>query len=90
MGSKLRISSPQASDFSISQAPSDSIAPSSASSFQIRFTPKASGLRSATVIIESDDPNTPNFSFVVQGTGTNEKQEQPTNQYLIALPIVRK
>jgi hypothetical protein len=89
-GSKIRISGAHASDFSISQAPSDSIAPSSASSFQIRFTPKANGLRSATVTIESDDPNTPSFSFVVQGTGTNEKQEQPTTQYTIALPIVRK
>lgn len=89
-GTKIRISGAHASDFNISQEPSSSIAPSAASSFQIRFAPKASGLRSATIIIESDDPNTPSFSFVVQGTGTSEQPEQPTNQYTIALPIVRK
>lgn len=88
--SKLRISGTHASDFSISQLPNSTIAPSSASGFQIRFTPKASGLRSAIVTIESEDPTIPSFSFVIQGMGTSEKQEQPNNQYFIALPFVRK
>ena len=44
----INITGPHASDFEVMSQPSATIAPGSSSSFQLRFTPGAVGLRSAT------------------------------------------
>jgi hypothetical protein len=59
----------QAADFSITQTPDSSIEPGAFSTLEITFLPTALGLRSATVSIPSNDPDSSPFSFAIAGTG---------------------
>ncbi|WP_035756737.1 HYR domain-containing protein, partial [Hugenholtzia roseola] len=57
--------------FSVNIVPASSIAPSLSSTFEITYLPTAAGTHEATVSIVSDDPDTPNFTFLIRGVGTN-------------------
>lgn len=58
-----------AGDFAISNVPS-SIAPNSTATFNVTLTPSATGARSTTISVVSDDVSNTPYTFVVAGTGT--------------------
>ncbi len=57
------------SDFFIHSDIATPLAAGSSETFTITFTPQAVGLRQASVTLHTDDPNTPTFTFDIQGTG---------------------
>lgn len=60
-----------ASDFAVTVNPVTPIAALTGSTtFEITFTPSASGLRTATLSIANNDPNENPYDFTIQGTGT--------------------
>lgn len=64
----VQISGTHASEFVIDQT---NLAPSFAasSSFKVTFTPGATGLRTATILIPNSDPNEGDYTFVIVGSG---------------------
>lgn len=60
-----------AGDFSVVGLPATPVAADSATSFQVRFSPSAAGLRAATVAIPSSDGHQSPYIFSIQGKGTN-------------------
>ncbi|MCX8123971.1 MAG: choice-of-anchor D domain-containing protein [Spirochaetes bacterium] len=59
--------------FILETSPSTTINPSATTTFSIRFNPQTlsdTGNKNATVVIQSNDPNIPLYTFTVQGTGT--------------------
>ena len=66
----ITISGANAADFSVTAIPSNSIASSSNTTFEITFTPSAVGLRTATLSIANDDSDENPYNFNIQGTGT--------------------
>ncbi|WP_338814216.1 choice-of-anchor D domain-containing protein [Bernardetia sp. Wsw4-3y2] len=64
----IAISGTNAGDFAISSTPT-SIANSDSEDFIITFTPTNFGTRNATVIINTDNCETPSYTFDIQGTG---------------------
>lgn len=80
------LSGSAAGDFSIPQLPPTSIAPGSSAAFTVRFTPVLNGARTASVIISSNDPETPAFAIGLNGTGLAQPDiaiEHPLGQALI-------
>lgn len=67
---RVRISGPAAADFVLVADAASTVAPSSSTGFTIRFDPRASGLRQATVTIISTDPDTQSYSFAISGRGS--------------------
>ncbi len=65
----ISISGTHSSDFSVTSIPSNSIAASSSTTFQITFDPSAAGVRSATLSIENNDSDENPYNFSIQGTG---------------------
>jgi hypothetical protein len=64
------ISGANASDFTVTTIPSNSIAATSGSTtFVVTFTPSAIGLRTATITINNNDSNEGVYNFDIQGTG---------------------
>ncbi|NSW44518.1 MAG: choice-of-anchor D domain-containing protein [Bacteroidales bacterium] len=59
-----------ASDFSVTAIPSNSIAASGSTTFQVTFDPSAAGLRTATISIANSDADENPYNFSIQGTGT--------------------
>jgi len=59
-----------ASDFSVTTAPASTIATPGSSSFQVTFTPGATGIRNATLIITNSDCDEAIYNFAISGTGT--------------------
>jgi hypothetical protein len=58
-------------DFSVTSQPTSPVAPTNGSTtFSVAFTPKANGLRTATVSIPNNDSNENPYDFTIQGTGT--------------------
>jgi hypothetical protein len=64
------IRGPNAADFAVRVRPPASIAAGGTAKFEVRFDPKAAGLRMATVSIPSDDADEDPYDFAIQGTGT--------------------
>lgn len=60
-----------ADDFSVTTAPSASIAAGGSTTFDITFDPSWTGTRTATVSIANNDSNEDPYTFSIQGTGTN-------------------
>lgn len=58
-------------DFSVTAIPSNSIAVSGTTTFEVTFDPSGSGIRSATISIANDDFDENPYDFTIQGTGTN-------------------
>lgn len=56
-------------DFTVINQPSSQIDPSDSSSFILRFAPIELGRRVGIILITSNDPNYPNFTFSVEGVG---------------------
>ena len=56
-------------DFQITQPTSTIVQPNHGVVFPIKFTPQAAGVRTAEVIIHSDDPDENPYSFVIRGIG---------------------
>lgn len=65
----VTISGPNAADYSVTAIPSNTIATSGNTTFQIRFDPSADGLRTATVSIANNDSNENPYTFAIQGIG---------------------
>ena len=63
------ISGAHAADFAVTAIPSNSIAASSSTTFQITFDPSADGLRTATISITNNDADENPYTFAIQGTG---------------------
>lgn len=60
-----------ADDFSVTTAPSSSVAAGGSTTFDITFDPSWTGTRTATVSIANNDSNEDPYTFSIQGTGTN-------------------
>lgn len=73
--SAVTITGPNASDFSVVTQPTSPVAPGASTRFTIRFTPSASGLRSATVTLANNDPDEAPYTFAVQGAGLMSGRE---------------
>jgi hypothetical protein len=58
-----------ANDFTITMYPSNSIAISGSTTFQITFDPSAGGIRTATLSIQNNDSDENPYTFAIQGTG---------------------
>lgn len=56
--------------FTVTIPPADEVPPDESTSFEITFDPGEPGLHWATVTIDSNDPNTGFFTFMIEGTGT--------------------
>jgi trimeric autotransporter adhesin len=68
----ITISGANASDFSVTTLPgSTSLASSASTTFVVTFNPSATGLRTATISIASNDANENPYDFTIQGTGTD-------------------
>lgn len=68
--SRVTISGGNAADFTvISQPSAATIAAAGSLTFQVRFDPSATGVRSTTLIITSDDADESTYDFTIQGTG---------------------
>lgn len=67
----VSISGTNAADFSVTAIPSNAIAASGTTTFQITFDPSATGVRTATISIANDDADENPYTFAIQGTGTN-------------------
>jgi len=67
---QVAISGPQAAEFTVTVAPAGTVTQGGGSTtFQVVFDPTATGLRSATLSITSNDPTNSPFTFAIQGTG---------------------
>ena len=49
--------------------PTPSPTPITSTTFQVKYHPSGTGASNATLTVNSDDPNTPAYSFAVGGTG---------------------
>ena len=64
----VQLSGPNAADFIVVSSPTQ-VNDGTSDVFLIRATPSLSGTRTATVTIESNDPDEPTYSFSIQVTG---------------------
>jgi hypothetical protein len=60
----------QASDYSITTPPSNTVAPGASTTFVVTFSPAAIGTRNATLTINNDDSDEGVYDFAITGTGT--------------------
>jgi len=68
----IRIEGSHASDFTVTKEPNSPIPPGQSVTFQVRFAPGGKGVRSATLMIESDDEDRSPYRFSVTGAGIVE------------------
>ncbi|MBK8700631.1 MAG: choice-of-anchor D domain-containing protein [Saprospiraceae bacterium] len=85
----LTISNPSimgshAADFSVTLLPSTPISGSGSTTFQVTFNPSASGTRSATINITSNDCDEATYDFNIQGTGVDPEINVSGNANSIA------
>lgn len=66
---EVSIGGTHAADFSVDVQPTSPVTPSGSTTFKVTFNPSASGLRSATISIENNDPDENPYNFSIQGTG---------------------
>lgn len=65
----VAISGANAANFTVTAIPSNSIAATAHTTFQVTFNPSADGLRTATISIANNDSNENPYTFAIQGTG---------------------
>ena len=58
------------SDFTVTADPATPVVAAGSTTFTIRFAPTATGLRTASISIDNDDPDEQPYNFTVSGTGT--------------------
>lgn len=63
------VSGTNAAEFAVVAEPSATVAAGAATTFQVAFSPNATGLRSAVLTIRSDDIDEGTYTFAIQGTG---------------------
>ena len=66
---RVQILGPHAADFSVAYDPSQTLTSQTLTVFQIKFDPRVSGLRTATVRINNNDGNENPYDFAIQGFG---------------------
>jgi len=67
----VQISGAHAGDFTVTAQPADtSLAPAGSTTFTVRFSPSATGTRTATVTVANTDLNENAYDFTLQGSGT--------------------
>jgi hypothetical protein len=66
----VSVSGAHAADFVVTVQPATSVAAGGNTTFQVRFDPSASGLRSASLSFANGDSNENPYNFSIQGTGT--------------------
>jgi hypothetical protein len=64
------ISGANASEFVVTMQPSDTLSPFSYRTFEVVFTPAAAGARTATLTINSNDPEVSSFAVDLSSSGT--------------------
>ncbi|MFH0796212.1 MAG: choice-of-anchor D domain-containing protein [Candidatus Omnitrophota bacterium] len=64
------ISGSHASDFTVTIQPSSPVTSNSSTTFQVKFDPSASGIRTATISIATNDNDENPYDFSIRGTGT--------------------
>lgn len=69
----ITLSGTNASEFSVTKAPSNSIAAGSSTSFEITFDPSTVGVKTAVVNISSNDGDEGSYSFNIQGEAITNK-----------------
>jgi hypothetical protein len=69
--SKVLITGTNSSDFTVTVQPSTPITPGGSTTFTVVFDPGASGLRTASLSIYSNDSDENLYNFNIQGMGTN-------------------
>ena len=67
---QVSVSGTHAADFTVTAQPASTLATNSSTTFQVRFSPSATGLRTATLTIANNDSDEASYSFSIQGTGT--------------------
>ena len=76
---RVLVGGANASDFTVTAQPVETVSALSSSSFTIAFTPSTSGTRSATVSIINNDANENPYNFSLSGTGfTGEPPDAPS------------
>lgn len=76
------ISGANAADFRVTTSPLNPVPAYSSSEFSINFAPRDSGLRTATVVIHSNDENSP-YTFAISGTGVGSSVNDELRNALI-------
>ncbi|MBT8269321.1 MAG: choice-of-anchor D domain-containing protein [Bacteroidia bacterium] len=66
----VNIAGPNAADFTVTVQPISPIAAGNSTTFNVRFSPSAVGLRQAVIVIGNDDSDENPYRFAIQGTGT--------------------
>ena len=66
---KLSVKGTNAADFNVSALAATTIAPGKSATFTVEFTPKSINLRTAVVLIRSNDRSESQFAIAVQGNG---------------------
>ncbi len=75
----VQVTGAHASDFTVTTAPSSTIAPAGSTTFTVEFNPTAAGTRTATISIAHDAPNTSSpYTFAVSGVGVTPIAVTPT------------
>lgn len=67
--SSVNVTGTHSGDFTVTTSPVGTVASGGRTTLAVTFDPGASGLRSATVTVNSDDADEAAFDFAVQGTG---------------------
>jgi len=81
---RVQITGVNANEFSVISQPTATIEPGQSSSFQIRFDPAATGLRTATVQIINDDGNEALYDIAISGSGVAPEIDVRGNSSTIA------
>jgi|GEM_PF-4011198 len=66
---RIEVSGSHPADFTIATMPAATVAPGSSTTFRLIFRPSAEGLRTARIVIPSNDPDENPYDFSIQGTG---------------------
>ena len=74
-GSRFQLSGANSNQFRVISDPGSSLTANSSGNLVIGFRPTSSGLKSATVTINSNDEDTPSFTFSIQGTGISNSDD---------------
>lgn len=78
-----------ATDFSVTTQPPSSVSGGSTTSFEVTFSPQATGTFSDVVSIASSDKTRSPYTFVIQGIGTSAPPPPPPpSANIVALPLI--
>lgn len=82
--SGIVIGGPNASDFSIVNSPTSPISVGDTSYLVVKFTPGGTGLRTATITINNNDPDEGAYVFTIEGDGINYTECEFGTEEIIA------